>query len=83
MIVAGFVVDGWWGLGMVAAVIAGGVLITRAFSVGADREETRAIVPPVGIRLWTRPPESPASTADPPRTASGRPVAPSTEGGDG
>ena len=69
MIVAGFVVDGWWGLGMVAAVIAGGVLISRAFSIGADREETRAIVPPVGIRLWTRQQE--------PRTS------PSTEGGDG
>jgi NADH-quinone oxidoreductase subunit H len=50
--------------------IAGGVLISRAFSIGADREETRAIVPPVGIRLWTRQPRQPRTS-------------PSTEGGDG
>ena len=40
------------------------MLITRAFSIGAEREETRAIVPPVGVRLWTRPPE-PATALGP------------------
>jgi NADH-quinone oxidoreductase subunit H len=96
LIVAGFVVDGWWGLGMAAAVIAAAVVITRALSIGAEREETRAIVPAVGVRLWTRPPEaagnsaatsSPASSppagapSDPRASRSERPVSPSTEGG--
>ncbi len=58
LIVAGFVIDGWWGLGMVAAVVAAAVLITRAFRVGAERESTRAIVSPVGTRLWVRPRET-------------------------
>ncbi|HEV3366135.1 MAG TPA: NADH-quinone oxidoreductase subunit NuoH [Acidimicrobiales bacterium] len=96
LIVAGFVVDGWWGLGMAAAVIAAAVVITRSLSIGAEREETRAIVPAVGVRLWTRPPEAttslPASSPSGTRpsamspsdaTAAGseRPVSPSTEGG--
>ncbi len=59
MIVAGFVVDGWWGLAMAAAVVAGAVVMTRAFSIGAEREQTRAIVPQVGIRLWHRPDQPP------------------------
>jgi NADH-quinone oxidoreductase subunit H len=74
LIVAGFVIDGWWGLGMAAAVVVAAVTITVAFSVGAVREENRAIVPAVGVRLWSRPPE-PASSARP--TSS-----PSTRGGD-
>jgi NADH-quinone oxidoreductase subunit H len=96
LIVAGFVVDGWWGLGMAAAVIAAAVVITRSLSIGAEREETRAIVPAVGVRLWTRPPEAagnsaatspPASSppagapSDPRASRSERPVSPSTEGG--
>jgi NADH-quinone oxidoreductase subunit H len=72
LIVAGFVVDGWWGLGMVAAVVVAAVTITIAFSVGAEREESRAIVPPVGVRLWSRPPEPAADL----------PAAPSNLGGD-
>ncbi len=86
LVVAGFVVDGWWGLGMAAAVFAAAVVITRSLSIGAEREETRAIVPAVGVRLWTRPPEAGASpTASAPSDAtasrSERPVSPSTEGG--
>jgi len=69
LIVAGFVVDGWWGVGMVAAVIMGAVLLSRAFAIGTEREATRAIVPQVGIRLWTR-----AEQQTPPATP--------TEGGD-
>jgi len=89
LIVAGFVVDGWWGLGMAAAVVAAAVLITRALAVGAEREETRAIIPAVGVRLWTRQDvptgdhsdRAPTGLPDgvPPRP--GRPVSPSTEGG--
>jgi NADH-quinone oxidoreductase subunit H len=56
LMVAGFVVDGWWGVGLTAAVVVSAVLITRAFAVGAVREEGRAIVPPVG----TRPGQPPA-----------------------
>jgi len=97
LIVAGFVVDGWWGFGMAAAVVAAAVLITRALAVGAEREETRAIIPAVGVRLWTRPDvptgehsegvsaDRPGGVpADPPDGIPphpGRPVSPSTEGG--
>ena len=70
LIVAGFVIDGWWGLGMTLAVVAAAIVITRAFAIGSERESTRAIVPPVGIRLWTRPPEPPPAGLD--RTASER-----------
>ena len=54
LIVAGFVVDGWWGVAMAAAVVAGGVLLNRAFVVGAERETTQAVIPQVGVRLWQR-----------------------------
>jgi len=72
LIVAGFMIDGWWGVGMVAAVIAGSVLLTRAFTIGTIREDNNAVLPPVGIRLWTRA-EEPATPAPPATT---------TEGGD-
>jgi NADH-quinone oxidoreductase subunit H len=54
LIVAGFVIDGWWGIAMVAAVLAAGVLMTRAFGIGDERAQTRAVVPQVGLRLWRR-----------------------------
>jgi NADH-quinone oxidoreductase subunit H len=69
LIVAGFVVNGWWGVAMAASVVLGGVLLSRAFSIGADREATRAVIPPVGIRLWSRAESTPPGT-------------PGTEGGD-
>jgi NADH-quinone oxidoreductase subunit H len=71
LIVAGFVVDGWWGFAMVAAVVVAAIVITRAFAIGSEREETRAIVPPVGVRLWKRPSEPPPAPA----------ASPSSEGG--
>jgi NADH-quinone oxidoreductase subunit H len=74
LIVAGFRINGWWGVGMAGAVVLAAVTITRAFAVGGDRQETRAIIPPVGVRLWKRPPEPPA--------ASEPAVSPSTPGGD-
>jgi NADH-quinone oxidoreductase subunit H len=75
LVVAGFVIDGWWGLGMAAAVVVAAVVITRAFTIGGEREETRAIVPPVGVRLWSRPAEPVVSS---PETS----PSPSIEGGD-
>ena len=50
LIVAGFMVDGWWGVGLAAAVVAASFLLTRAFTVGAVREDTNAVLPPVGVR---------------------------------
>ena len=75
LIVAGFVIDGWWGLGMAAAVVAAAIIITRAFAIGSEREETRAIVAPVGVRLWSRPP------GPDPSPSPAAPVSPSSEGG--
>ena len=76
LIVAGFVIDGWWGVGMAGAVAVAAVTITVAFSIGNEREQSRAIIPPVGVRLWTRPPEQANGTA-------GRAVpTPSTTGGE-
>ncbi len=56
MMIAGFLIDAWWGLAVTAAVVVGGALMMRAFSIGAERESERAIIPPVGVRLWHRPP---------------------------
>ena len=50
LVVAGFLIEGWWGLGLAAAVIACALLLRRSFAVGADRQETAAILPPVGLR---------------------------------
>ncbi|MHB1518300.1 MAG: NADH-quinone oxidoreductase subunit NuoH [Acidimicrobiales bacterium] len=61
LIVAGFVVDGWWGLGLAGAVVVAAAIVVRAFTVGAVREAQRPIVPGIGMRFWTRPPESPAA----------------------
>lgn len=55
LIIAGFLVDGWWGVAMVAVTVAGAVLLRRAAGIGALREETRAVLAPVGVRLWSRP----------------------------
>ena len=82
MIVAGFVIDGWWGLGMAVAVVAAAVTITRSFAIGSEREETRAIVPQVGLRLWNRPVESDLTSFDAPDLPEpDRTVSPSSEGG--
>jgi NADH-quinone oxidoreductase subunit H len=77
LIVAGFMIDGWWGVGMAGAVLLAAATITVAFSIGNEREESRAIIPAVGVRLWRRPPESENGSG-------GRGVpTPSTTGGEG
>jgi hypothetical protein len=50
LMVAGYVVEGWWGVGLSAVVLVCAVLITRAFTVGAEREESRALLSPLGAR---------------------------------
>ena len=57
LIVAGFVIDGWWGVSMVVVVVLGSLVLRRAFAVGPGREESNAVVPPSGARLWIRPDE--------------------------
>ncbi len=64
LVVAGFVVDGWWGVAMAATVVVGSVLLSRAFSIGSEREATQAVVPQVGVRLWTRAQEPPVTPTD-------------------
>ena len=65
LIVAGFVVNGWWGVAMAATTVVGAVLLKRAFAIGSDREATRAVLPPVGVRLWSRPDDAGAAPAAP------------------
>ncbi len=77
LIVAGFVVDGGWGLVMAAVVVVSATLITRAFSIGAEREQSRAVLPQVGLRLWSRPRED----ADPTGSIEPSGSAPSRRGG--
>lgn len=51
LIVAGFMVNGWWGVGLALGVIAGGFGLVRAFKIGADLEDRdQAVLPPVGRR---------------------------------
>ncbi len=71
LIVAGFLIDAWWGLAVAAAVVVCALLLTRAFAVGAEREATRAIVPPVGLRLWVRPEERTVPSDGAPTTDGG------------
>ncbi len=41
LLVAGFVVDGWWGLGIALGAVALSGLLTRAFAIGRNRDEER------------------------------------------
>jgi NADH-quinone oxidoreductase subunit H len=51
LIVAGFMINGWWGVGLALAVIAAGLGLARAFSIGGELESRdQAILPPVGRR---------------------------------
>ena len=52
--VAGFLVDGWWGAGIIVAALAVTGLIVRAFTIGRSRSEEHPLLAPVGARV-TRP----------------------------
>jgi NADH-quinone oxidoreductase subunit H len=83
LIVAGFTVDGWWGVAMAATVVVSSFTLTRAFAIGAIRQDANAVLPPVGIRLWTRAEESaPPATALPATSPSTAAPPTTTEGGD-
>ena len=55
LLVAGFVIDGWWGVlwGLAIALAAGAMafVLRRAFAVGREREEAADQPPPVGDRV--------------------------------
>ena len=73
LIVAGFVIDGWWGLGMAAAVVVAAVTISMAFSRGC-----RAGGEPGHRAPGRRPPVEPTARVPPADLSN----APSTSGGD-
>jgi NADH-quinone oxidoreductase subunit H len=51
LIVAGFLVNRWWGLSMIVTVIMGWFVLTRAYSLGADRTSgAESVLPEVGQR---------------------------------
>jgi NADH-quinone oxidoreductase subunit H len=51
LLVAGFLIGAWWGVGIAAAVIVGAIVLNRSFALGAERElADRAVLPPVGRR---------------------------------
>lgn len=52
--VAGFLVAGWWGVGLVLGSLLGGVLIWRAFKVGDHRSNVAPLLPRVGLRFAMR-----------------------------
>ncbi len=52
LIVAGVVVDGWWGLGIAVAAILASFVVLRAFAVGHERDAAgQSVVPAIGLRL--------------------------------
>ena len=57
LLVAGFLISPWWGIGLAVAVIVGAVILNRSFRLGGELEAAdRAVLPPVGRR-----PVSPAA----------------------
>ncbi len=51
LLVAGFLIGAWWGVGIAAGVIVCAVVLNRSFDLGAEREMSdRAVLPPVGRR---------------------------------
>jgi NADH-quinone oxidoreductase subunit H len=48
--VAGFIVDGWWGAGIIVGAFLTALALLRAFSVGKQRGEYRPLLAPVGER---------------------------------
>jgi NADH-quinone oxidoreductase subunit H len=52
--VAGFLVDGWWGLGIAVGAVASGAFLVRAFRVGNHRADVVPLLPRVGQRFALR-----------------------------
>ncbi len=52
--VAGFLVDGWWGAGIIVGALVVTGLLVRAFSVGRLRTERQPLLEPVGARADRR-----------------------------
>jgi len=51
LIVAGFLVDGWWGVGIALAVVGLGTVLMRAFKIGRERDEESPALPRLGGRV--------------------------------
>jgi NADH-quinone oxidoreductase subunit H len=49
--VAGFLVDGWWGAGIIVAALVVTGLLVRAFAVGKQRSQHQPLLDPVGPRV--------------------------------
>jgi NADH-quinone oxidoreductase subunit H len=67
LLVGGFLISAWWGVGLAAAIIVGAIVLSRSFELGAERElNDSAVLPPVGrrpisprlLREWTDAPEA-------------------------
>ncbi|MGH9083559.1 MAG: NADH-quinone oxidoreductase subunit NuoH [Acidimicrobiales bacterium] len=86
--VAGFIDDGWWGLGVIVAGILCTGLLARAFAIGRRRTEQHPILSPVGARVVRTDlvpglPGVPApvrGAGRPGRSAGARPAGPSSTG---
>jgi len=51
LIVAGFLVNRWWGISMIVTVVVGWFVLTRAYALGADRTTgAESVLPEVGRR---------------------------------
>jgi NADH-quinone oxidoreductase subunit H len=54
--VAGFLVDGWWGAGIIVAALVVTAMLVRAFAIGRTRSEADPLLAPVGAREALPPP---------------------------
>jgi NADH-quinone oxidoreductase subunit H len=54
--VAGFLVDGWWGAGVIVGALCVIGLLGRAFTIGRRRGERQPLLEPVGARATSRGP---------------------------
>ena len=51
LLVAGFLISAWWGVGLAVAVIAGAIVLSRSFRLGGELAEAdRAVLPTLGTR---------------------------------
>ena len=51
LLVAGFLINAWWGIGLAAAVVVGAIVLNRSFDLGAEVEASgHAVLPPLGTK---------------------------------